>query len=303
MSKNNYCKFTDDKKEKDCNCNEYCPSKECIDFLKLYDKNGNNNAMHCKEIETNQNNIEKLKKELKEIRKKNSDNRKKIVKKDNKKLDMLIRNDMINMNQEKSGQSDDNLLEFIEKKNKEKEFKITEFDKLIQILSLDTNPEKIYEKLNRIDESKNMINSIPETSEQSYEDIEYFKNLLINKIDKLREEYEIVKFDDKEYRKTMGELKSKERKIIKNIKNQNKLIKEYTNSQDILDSISSKSDNDLNKLDNIIVNEKNKFKDISEKIGVSCAVKKKQCPDYFKKIIIALTIFMILIYYTISKLS
>ena len=48
---------------------------------------------------------------------------------------------------------------------------------------MDTNPEKIYEKLNRIDESKNMINSIPETSEQSYEDIEYFKNLLINKIE------------------------------------------------------------------------------------------------------------------------
>ena len=270
---NNYCVF-EDKKENKCNCDEYCPNNDCINFISKYDKDGNeiNNDLVNKVVR--ENDIKKLEELVRRKKLVNVDRKKVILKKNNKSKNIFIKNDLNEKNIEE-------IKQVINSKKKE----IEEYDKFLQIIK---NKGNVYSRLN---------------NEIFIDELELSKNLLLKKIDKIREKSEYIEFENDDFEENKKSLEKKINDFDKNKKSLIDNIKRMDGEINADNEIMKKRKNDLDKLNKMLDEDKKEIEILSDETDIKCKVVNKKCPDNLKKIVIILTIFAGIIYYSLYKIN
>lgn len=276
---NNYCVFEDKNavdpiKSNNCNCDDYCPTKECLEFISNHKSDGK--KINMKEIDDviSKNNIIKLEKliaDKKVIMKEKSE----ILKKDPKKAKIYAKNMLENSNKENK---------FTELKERKLET-IKDYDKFLSILE---DKKNRYEELN---------------DEVFEDDIEIIKNIFLKKIDDIREKSELIEVDDSDFQKNKKNLEDRINEFKSDKKELNELILKMTGEINTNKEILDKRKKDISKLNDMLEEDKKELKENSEKVDKNCLNEEKKCPDNLKKVLVILLIFVLLIYYSLKKIN
>lgn len=276
---NNYCVFEDKNavnpiKSNNCNCDDYCPSKECLEFISNHKSDGK--KINMKEIDDviSKNNIIKLEKMIadkKVIMKGKSE----ILKKDPKKAKIYAKNLLDNSNKESK---------FNESKEKKLET-IKDYDKFMSIL----------------DDKKNRYAEL--NDEVFEEDIEIIKKIFLKKVDAIREKSELIEVDDSDFQKNKKNLEDKIDDFKADRKELNEIILKMDGEINTNKEILDKRKKDISKLNDMLDEDKKELKENTEKVDKNCTKEEKKCPDNLKKVLIILFIFVLIIYYSLYKIN
>lgn len=276
---NNYCVFEDKNavnpiKSNNCNCDDYCPTKECLEFISNHKSDGK--KINMKEIDDviSKNNIIKLEKMIadkKVVMKEKSE----ILKKDPKKAKMYAKNLLDNSYNESK---------FNEMKEKKLET-IKDYDKFLSIL----------------DDKKNRYAEL--NDEVFEEDIEIIKNIFMKKVDDIREKSEFIEVDDSDFQKNKKNLEDRIDDFKGDKKELNELILKMEGEINTNKEILNKRQKDISKLNDMLEEDKKELKENSEKVDKNCTNEEKKCPDNLKKVLVILLIFVIFIYYSLKKIN
>ena len=273
---NNYCVFEDKSVGKidPCDCNKYCPTKECIEFVGTHRSDGK--KINMKEIDSvlANNNIVDLENKLTEKRSQLKSNSE-FLKSDKNKAKIYAKNLIDNsLKLEKFD-------ELVEVKNET----IKDYNKILDIL--DSKKDR-YTKLN---------------DEVFEEEIEAIKKIFIAKIDTIRHKSELIQIDDSEFQENKKKINERIDEFKSDKKELSEIVLKMEGEINTNKEILEKRKKDFAKLNKMLEEDEKELKINTEKVNEKCNIKEEKCPDHLKKVLIILFLFAIIVYYSLHKIN
>lgn len=273
---NNYCVFEDKSVGKidPCDCDKYCPTKECIEFISTHKSDGK--KINIKEIDEviAKNSVIELENKITE-KKAKLKGMSGILKNDQNKAKIFAKNLLDNSNRSEK-------FEFLKEK---KIGKIKDYEKFLKILS---NKKDLYQELN---------------DEIFEDDIQTIKDLFLKKLDNIKHNSELVQVDDTDFQENKKNLVGRFDDFVHDKKELIEIIKKMDGEINTNNDIVEKRKNDIKKLNEMLKEDEKELKVNTDKVNEKCNKQEKKCPDHLKKVLVLLLLFMVILYYSLYKIN